>query len=333
MLITHDEANVEISELDTDRRKVFVEKRTRGYYLPRFECETSYPVDLIKLILAAKGPGFLCDEIARDEAPDYVERSLRWSVLSFKPKEEFAGKTMLVVGCGSGASTVILARLFSDVDVIGVDADEELLTIAKARADHYKLDNLSFQLAPTSKDLPDRVKDVDFVMLTAVYEHLLPAERRSIMPQIWKALKPGGVLFLHETPFRYFPIETHTTNGLPLINFMPDRLTHLCARTFSKRNLANDDWNTLLRKGIRGGTISEIKKDLRGLSHQPVFLPPTGIDGVKDQIDLWYASSPKELYPRAKKVVRVGMKLIKTLTGVDMVPYLTLAIQKDAPLH
>ena len=69
----------------------------------------------------------------------------------------------------------------------------------------------------------------DLINLNAVFEHLLPAERRSLLPELWRRLANNGRLVLTETPWRWFPIETHTTSR-PLMNYLPDRLALAVAR-------------------------------------------------------------------------------------------------------
>ena len=110
--------------------------------------------------------------------------------------------------------------------------------------------------------MPDGIGNFDFVILSAVYEHLLPTERNMIVPLIYSLIKPEGILFSNQTPFRYFFIETHTTS-LPFINYLPDRLTHFIARSFCNRVNKNETWETLLRRGIRGGTVKEIKSIIK----------------------------------------------------------------------
>jgi hypothetical protein len=55
-----------------------------------------------------------------------------------------------------------------------------------------------------------------------------------VLEQIWAVLNPGGIFFLNQTPFRFFPREAHTT-GLPGLNYLPDRPALRAARRFSKR--------------------------------------------------------------------------------------------------
>jgi hypothetical protein len=177
----------------------------------------------------------------------------------------------------------------------------------------------------------------DFIVLSAVYEHLLPVERKALMPRLWRQLKPGGVLFLNGTPNRHFPLEMHTT-GLPLINYLPDKWTHAAARHFSRRNLEHCSWNELLRAGIRGGTIEEIAAELSSAPNTPEVLEPCN-RGTRDRIDLWFqltshsigrARTPFAL--AAKRSYRWLMKPVKAITGIEFLPELALAFRKHRAL-
>ena len=107
--------------------------------------------------------------------------------------------------------------------------------------------------SPDPNELPADIGTFDFVHVGAVYEHLLPAERRRLLPQLWSVLKVGGVLFVNQLPHRFYVVEDHTT-GVPLLNFLPDRLAHKAATRFSDRVADDATWPELLRAGIRGGT-------------------------------------------------------------------------------
>jgi hypothetical protein len=155
---------------------------------------------------------------------------------------------------------------------------------------------------------------------------MLPHERKSVLPAIWGVLKSGGILFLHETPYRYFPYEGHTT-GLPLINYLPDRAALFYARRLSPRNLGDRDWEALLRGGIRGSSIREILSCLEAGQGRPNLLEPSAFDGGR--IGVWYHQSSRHRKSRLRDVSLYAFKALKALTGIEMTPYLTLAIRKD----
>src|SRR5204863_9097725 len=128
------------------------------------------------------------------------------------------------------------------------------------------LANARFEISPHGAALPSGIGKFDYVMLSAVYEHLLPEERRRVMPRIWSMMRRGGVLFINQTPHRFFPYEHHST-GLWFINYLPDRVALFLARRFSRINREDNrrrDWRGHLRGGLRGGTEREILRHLPG---------------------------------------------------------------------
>jgi SAM-dependent methyltransferase len=326
-LLTHLDAHIRLSPLDQGRWKVSVEALNSGLYIHQSTCETSYSVDLIQKILDVTGPAFLCDEILRDESPHYVQNFLYYDLLGYLDEEQFKNKTLLDFGCGSGASTMILTRMFPHTRIMGVELEEKLLDVARARADYYGYSNLELLASPGPNDLPPEAREMDFVVLSGVYEHLLPEERKRLLPRIWKVIKPGGFLFLNQTPQRGFPLERHTTGGLPFINYLPDAAAHWYARKFSKRNLEHASWVKMLRMGIRGGSVKEIFRHLETSGPEPILLAPSRF-GLKDRPDLWYIKYRNIGNPWINRSFHHAAKALKFLTGIILLPHLSLAIKK-----
>ena len=292
---------------------------------PSLAIETAYPPELIASVLDVKGPAWLCDEIRRDEDPTYVSHFLAESILSYVAPESLSGR-LLELGSGAGASSLNLRRLLPELQVVGVELLADHVGLARSRAAFHGMDSIEFIHNPDGSQLPDGLGEFDFVILSAVYEHLLPVERRSLMPQVWRRLKPGGILFINQLPHRFSPLETHTT-GLPLLNYLPDGLAHRAARRFSSWVDPDQTWDGLLRAGIRGGSVREILRDI-GPDDAEV-LEPT-LRGNSDRIDLWFALSGRSRWPIAKRIARTTMKGLKRTTGVTFVPELSLAIRKRA---
>jgi SAM-dependent methyltransferase len=322
---SNDRAVISIETLANGRRKVSVHPVDEKFFVPIGSFETKYPVDLIELILQVKGADYLCDELAREEDPNYVQMDLEFDLQAYFPDENFAGKRIMDFGSGSGASTMILSRLFSDAEIVGVEIDSELLSIAKSRLLFYGYKNVSFQLSPSGSEIPANIGQFDLVVLSAVYEHLLPSERKFVIPMVWEHVKKGGYLFINMTPHRYFPIEHHTTN-LPLLNYMPDSLAYFFARHLSKRVDASESWETYLRRGIRGATEAEILATLRGKSSVKLLEPRK--EGIKDRIDLWYCQLNRERVLFAKRMLKLMLKTLKLGTGIVLVPNLSLVFVK-----
>jgi hypothetical protein len=103
--------------------------------------------------------------------------------------------------------------------------------------------NAEFHTSPSPFELPDLGR-FDHIVLNAVWEHMLPAERPVLLPLLLDTLSSGGFLFVCETPHRWFPVETHTTH-LPLINYLPAPLAHKTARLSDR--VGDETWEELLR--------------------------------------------------------------------------------------
>jgi SAM-dependent methyltransferase len=326
--LAHPNADLLIELLPNGRKLLTMRRKNADLFILRQSITTSYPVELIAHIFSVKGPSYACDEIARDEDPAYVRESLETDLFAYFSPDQFVAKRILDFGCGSGASTMVLKRLLPKTTVIGVELDPTLLSIARARAEHYKFPQENLLQSPSGKELPPGLGKFDFVVLSAVYEHMLPGERSVVLEQVWSSLREGGYLFLNQTPHRFTPFESHTTQ-LPLINYLPDRLALAAARSFSEGVARDETWNTLLRRGIRGSTEYEI---LRKLKHcpggRPVLMRPNR-NGLHDRIDLWRKVSMRRL-PVVKNLMWLALKSLKLCSGVTFVPTLSLAIHKSS---
>jgi SAM-dependent methyltransferase len=324
-ILAHPDALIRVEERN-GKRAISVEPR-EGLFTPIKNWVTDYSLELIEHVLRVKGPAYLCDEIMRDESPLVVQHSFRWDILSYIAQKDLAGRCLLDFGSGSGASSMVLARMFPESKIVGVELVPEFVELARHRAEfHGVQDRVSFLLSPDANSFPPGIGSFDSIIFSAVYEHLLPRERNAILPLLWSHLKQSGVIFLNQTPYRWFPIELHTT-GLPLINYLPDILTLYCSRKFSKRISVDASWPQLLRQGIRGATPREILTILERDGRKAELLNPSQL-GVTDHINLWYQHSSAIRKPLTKKLMKWGIRAIKAVTGMDVIPYLSLAIRK-----
>ena len=303
------------------KRRVLVSGET---FIPEREWETAYPIELIEHVLRVKGPVWLNDEIMRDEDPRATQSFIRWNVLSYADSRDFAGRRLLDFGSGSGASSVVLARMLPRTEIVGVEIRSRAVTLARHRAEYHGVgDRVRFVLSPDANKLPAGIGDFDYVTLRGVCEHLLPIQRRRLLPLIWSKLKAGGILFIFETPHRWFPIELHTTQ-LPFINYLPARVAHYCCRRFSRKVDRDSSWPDLLREGIRGGTAREVVSTLR----EGELLTPSWDGATRDQIDLWYQHVRDRGTSLAQDVAMRCLKALKAVTGIALSPFLGIAVRR-----
>jgi len=327
MQIEHPDGIIHIEDLESGKRGIFVEPSRADVYIRRDRCETAYPLSLIEAILAVKGPGYLVDEIERDVDPTYAQRSITYDVFSYVTVDELDGARILDFGCGAGASTMILARMLPNAEIVGIELEEALLEIARQRAAFYGFTNLELMISPNEMELPAGIENFDYILMSGVFEHLLPAERLLLLPKVWEHLKPGGVLFISQLQHRYFPLEMHTTR-LPLINYLPDRVALWAARRFSPKVKYDETWEGLLRRGIRGGTDRELLKILSTSSAKPTLLEPQH-NNVRDRIELWYQVTASSRSSWIKNIERLIIRIIKSISGRIFVPLQSIAMRKS----
>lgn len=327
VVLTHPEGTAVVEDLGFGRRRVVVQLVDPSAYLSEAAVETDYPLPLIEAILALRGPAMVGYSIKRAEDPAQLVEPLRHYTLAYVNDAELDGARLLDFGCGSGSSTIALARLFPRTEIVAVDLDEGNVSVARLRAQHYEVANAVFRVSPGPFELPPDLGTFDVVYLSAVYEHLLPAERPVLMAKVWDVLRPGGTLFLNQTPHRFYPLEGHTT-GLPLLNYVPRRLAHPAARHLSNRVGRDATWESLLRAGVRGGTEGQILRHLRATGDgRPLLLQPSRL-GCHDQVDLWYSLSIAQRPHRLKRIMRAFFKLARRVTGRNFVPNVNVAIRK-----
>ena len=313
-VLTCPDGTVEVLPLPEGRFRVTLKPVDEDLFIPLRTCETSLPLEIISDFLE-RSFAWLCDSLSRHDDPRYVIKTLQRQLLAYFDPEAFAGKRLLDFGCGSGASTLCMAALFPNTEVVGVELSQSNVEMARKICAARGLSNCSFLMSPDGNSLPPGLGTFDFAMLSAVYEHLLPDERRQVMPLIWSSLNPGGVLFVNQTPYRWFPFEHHTT-GLWFINYLPDRLSLWLARRFSRHNPSENkgqDWNGLLRGGIRGGTEAEIISDLRQAKDgDPRVIQPR--EGTR--ADYWLTCTSKRYITIKKTIAALFWLTDKTLGTV-----------------
>lgn len=290
--------------------------------------ETSYPLDLIETILDVKGLRSVCDEIRREEDPQYLQHVLWWTLRAHVDVEDVGSARILDFGCGSGASTMILARMFPDATFLGLDIDAEANRIAEGRRRWYGVDRVEFKLSDEPTGVPEEIGEFDFIVFSALLEHLLPEERKTVIPALWSRLRPGGLLFLGETPHRYTPVEIHTTGGLPLVNYLPPSLALRASKRFSPRIEPTATWEQLLRRGMRGGTEREFLRYLERAGYDDAEVERPTKQGLKDEFDLWFEISHVNEMPGFKTRLRSGFRGLKKVTGISFTPYLAFAVRK-----
>ena len=304
--------------------------RARDLYIPRKTCRTTFSMDLLLALMERSDFAWLCDNVARHENSTSESAILERQLFGYSTPEDFAEKRLLDFGCGNGASSMTIARLLPRTEVVGVELSADRVEMANRIRAFRSLNNVSFLCSPSGSELPPGIEHFDFVMLSAVYEHLLPDERKVVMPRLWSALKPGGMIFINRTPYRFFPVEVHST-GLWFINYLPDRLVHAVVRRFARRNKAinkSPDWNVHLRGGLRGGTEREIIQNLTSGKEKCARIVQPRYR-ARDRADFWLSSTNPNRHRRMKQWIARGFRLTDRLWGTIPSIRIEVVIQKE----
>lgn len=135
---------------------------------------------------------------------------------------DLSKRDVVDIGCGTGSSAAAIARYAKSVTAYEIDKGPCQVAIDRAKS--LNLRNMQVVHVDPSETI-DRVREkfpsgCEVVTLIAVLEHMTELERKDFLPEIWKCLKPGGVLVIAEVPNRLSYLDEHTAK-LPFFHFLP----------------------------------------------------------------------------------------------------------------
>src|SRR3984957_18387471 len=117
MEIRREDGTLVIEELGNGLRKLTALNAARDAYRSQGFCTTTYPVELIEMFLERAGIAAICEVIGRDG--DSITDSIRDLTSAYVNFDDIAGERILDFGCGGGASTGVLAKIFPHCEVVG----------------------------------------------------------------------------------------------------------------------------------------------------------------------------------------------------------------------
>lgn len=103
-----------------------------------------------------------------------------------------SGHRVLDLACGTGTLSIWAKQAMPDVDVLGVDGDPDILSIARRKA-HLADAAVSFDTA-LSYDLPYPDAQFHRVFSSLFFHHLSFDDKVRTAREIYRILKPGGQL-------------------------------------------------------------------------------------------------------------------------------------------
>lgn len=172
-------------------------------------------------------------------------------------REYFQGRRGLDYGASYGVSMCAILELGAE-KVVGVEIDEwRVIEGRRILADYGHRAELLH--TPDTTALPFADGEFDCVLCNAVLEHV-PQPRDAHVREMWRLVRPGGVLIVNETPNKYLPWDYHTTK-LPIINWLPSRLAHWLSVRLRRFDPHRTDWDS---SGWRGLGWYELVRPIQG---------------------------------------------------------------------
>lgn len=215
------------------------------------------------LLRGRKTPNVLNHESKREPRPVAIIPAFRHSFLTpfydsvmkyaarelaFKPRLVEQGMIkrdhrILDLGCGTATLTILIKKTEPEAEVIGLDADSNILEIAKVKVAKAGVDiRLEHAMA---YDLPYSDNSFDRVFSSMVFHHLSIENKARTLREIFRVLKPSGTL--HTADF-----------GKPQNTLM--NLSSLIIRRLEE---AKDNVNGLLPEMIRTAGFKEVEEKAR----------------------------------------------------------------------
>ena len=184
---------------------------------------------------------------------------------------ELFSQRVLDFGCGTGATTAVLAMHCNQV--VAFDKDHQSIAACEKRLIEHKLiDKVRLLCASDFENIIEQVGTFDFILLNGVIEHIPMSSiglRKRIVQMLFDSLSGKGFLYINKTPNRLWPVDRHTTR-LWWIPWTRPGSTWAYSRAIRMgRHLDNPDTHScgplgLEERGAWGATFFEIKEYLSG---------------------------------------------------------------------
>jgi ubiquinone/menaquinone biosynthesis C-methylase UbiE len=150
------------------------------------------------------------------------------------------------LGAGTGTLAIEAKRLRPECSVRGLDADPEIVRIARRKAEAAGT-AVGFDVGLATQ-LPYPDESFDHVLSTLFFHHLMPVEKAVALGQVVRVLKPGGRL--HVADF------THGTDPL-------QRMLSWQVRLFDGRERTRESFAGRLPALVEAAGLREVTEERR----------------------------------------------------------------------
>ncbi len=103
-------------------------------------------------------------------------------------------QTILDLACGTGTLSIAIKKNFPETNIFAYDADEEILNMARDKAEKYKT-RINFEQG-FSDVLPFENETFDRIFSTLAFHHLSRERKIKTLHEILRVLKPDGEFHL-----------------------------------------------------------------------------------------------------------------------------------------
>lgn len=152
----------------------------------------------------------------------FYDPLLEWGMQEKKMKLQLvhqaslqSGQQVMDLACGTGTLALLLQQSQPGVHVIGLDADPEVLAIAKEKVKKQPVDPICFQEG-FSDQLPFSTNRFHHVFTSLFIHHLTLEKKKDTFEEVYRVLKSGG-------QFHIVDFEK-PQNGLMRAAFLPVQL-------------------------------------------------------------------------------------------------------------
>lgn len=122
----------------------------------------------------------------------WVVRDTRFKSRLIEQAEIRAGHRVLDLGCGTGTLAIMVKRAQPEAEVVGLDADPQMLRVASAKAARETV-AIKFDQGMAYK-LPYPDATYDRVLSSLMIHHLKTPDKGKAAGEIYRILKPSGRL-------------------------------------------------------------------------------------------------------------------------------------------